>query len=46
VTSLVQSAKLNGHDPCAYPGDVLAHLPTQLNSRIDELLPHNWPLAN
>jgi hypothetical protein len=22
--------------------DVLARLPTQKNSRIDELLPHNW----
>jgi hypothetical protein len=40
--SLVQSAKLNGHDPWAYLKDVLTRLPTQLNSRIDELLPHNW----
>jgi len=40
--SLVQSAKLNGHDPYAYLKDVLARLPTQKNSRIDELLPHNW----
>jgi hypothetical protein len=42
VMSLVQSAKLNGHDPQAYPNDVLTRLPTHLNSRIDELLPHNW----
>jgi transposase len=42
VMSLVQSAKLNGHDPWAYLRDVLARLPTQLNSRIDELLPHCW----
>jgi hypothetical protein len=40
--SLVQSAKLQGHDPWAYLNDVLTRLPTQLNSRIDELLPHNW----
>jgi hypothetical protein len=42
VMSLVQSAKLNGHDPWAYLRDVLQRLPTQLNSRIEELLPHNW----
>ncbi len=46
VMSLIQSAKLNGHDPYAYLKDVLARLPTQKNSRIDELLPHNWtPLS-
>jgi transposase len=42
VMSLVQSAKLNGHDPWAYLRDVLARLPMHLNSRIDELLPHRW----
>ena len=42
VMSLVQSAKLHGHDPWAYLNDVLTRLPTQLNSRLDELLPHNW----
>jgi hypothetical protein len=42
VMSLVQSAKLNGHDPWAYLRDVLSRLPTQLNSRVDELLPHHW----
>jgi hypothetical protein len=42
VMSLVQSAKLHGHDPWAYLRDVLQRLPTQLNSRIDELLPHLW----
>jgi transposase len=45
VMSLVQSAKLNGHDPWAYLNDVLDRLPTQLNSRIDELLPHRWTPA-
>lgn len=40
--SLVQSARLQGHDPWAYITDVLTRLPTHLNSRIDELLPHNW----
>lgn len=42
VMSLVQSAKLNGHDPWAYLKDVLERLPTHLNSRIEELLPHVW----
>lgn len=42
VMSLVQSAKLNGHDPWAYLKDVLERLPTHLNSRIEELLPHIW----
>ena len=35
------AAKLNGLDPWAYLRDVLQRLPTQLNSRIDELLPWN-----
>ncbi len=42
VMSLVQSAKLNGHDPWAYLRDVLERLPSHPNSRIDELLPHRW----
>lgn len=42
VMSLIQSAKLNGHDPYEYLKDILTRLPTQPNSRIDELLPHNW----
>ncbi len=42
VMSVIQSAKLNGHDPYAYLKDVLARLPTQKNSQIDALLPHRW----
>ena len=42
VMSLVQSAKLNGHDPWVYLSDVLTRLPTQINSRLEELLPHRW----
>ncbi len=42
VMSLVQSAKLNGHDPWAYLRDVLERLPSHPNSRIEELLPHRW----
>lgn len=40
--SLIQSAKLNGHDPHAYLKDVLTRLPTHRASRIGELLPHRW----
>jgi transposase len=40
--SLIQSAKLNGHDPHAYLKDVLTRLPTQPASRLEELLPHRW----
>lgn len=46
VMSLLQSARLHGHDPWAYLKDVLTRLPTQLNSRIDELLPHRWQRAD
>lgn len=42
VMSLIQSAKMNGHDPYAYLKDVLERLPTQRVSMINELLPHNW----
>jgi len=46
VMTLIQSAKLNGHDPYAYLKDVLARLPTQKSNAIAELLPHNWkPVA-
>ncbi len=42
VMSLIQSARLNGHDPYRYLKDVLERLPTQPASRIGELLPHSW----
>ena len=42
VMSLLQSAKLHGHDPWAYLKDVLTRLPSHMNSRIEELLPHRW----
>ncbi len=45
VMSLIQSAKLNGHDPHAYLKDVMDKLPTWPNSRIDELLPQHWTPA-
>ena len=45
VMSLVQSAKLNGHDPWAYLKDVLQRLQGHPNHRIEELLPHRWGQA-
>lgn len=42
IMSLIQSARLNGHDPYRYLKDVLERLPTQPASRIGELLPHCW----
>ncbi|MCK7500309.1 MAG: hypothetical protein MZW92_65970 [Comamonadaceae bacterium] len=46
VMSLVQSAKLNGHDPLGLPHATCStRLPTQLNSRLEELLPHRWTPA-
>ena len=44
--SLIQSAKLNQHDPYAYLKDVLQRLPTQRASEIHELLPHLWAQRN
>jgi transposase len=42
IMSLVQSARINGHDPWAYLRDVLERLPTLPNTRLAQLLPHRW----
>jgi len=42
IMSLIQSARLNGHDPYVYLKDVLTSLPTQRASEIYQLLPHRW----
>ena len=42
IMSLIQSARLNGHDPYAYLKDVFTRLPTHPMSRIEELLAHRW----
>lgn len=42
MMSLIQSAKLTGHDPYTYLKDILMQLPTQPASRLHELLPHLW----
>jgi transposase len=45
VLSLIESAKLNGHDPWAYLKDVFERLPTLKNSDLENLLPHIWQPA-
>jgi len=45
IMSLIQTAKMNALEPLAYLTDVLTRLPTQPNSRIDELLPTRWQPA-
>jgi transposase len=45
IMSLLQSAKLNKIEQWVYLKDVLTRFPTQLNSKLDELLPHLWKPA-
>jgi transposase len=42
IMSLIQTAKLNGHDPYAYLRNVLTRLPTHRAREVGELLPHRW----
>ena len=42
IMSLIESAKLCGHDPWAYLQDVFERLPTLKNRDLDSILPHNW----
>ncbi len=42
MMSLIESAKLNGHDPWAYLKDVFEQLPTLKDRDLAQLLPHNW----
>ena len=46
MLSLIESAKLNAHDPWAYLKDVFERLPTLKNSDLELLLPHNWQRAD
>lgn len=45
MLSLIESAKLNGHDPWGYLKDVFERLPTLKNRDLELLLPHNWQPA-
>lgn len=42
LMSLIESAKLMGHDPWAYLKDVLERIPTTLQRDLHTLLPHHW----
>jgi hypothetical protein len=42
VLSLIESAKLNGHDPWTYLKDAFERLPTLKHRDLAQLLPHNW----
>jgi hypothetical protein len=46
VMSLIQSARLNGHDPYRYLRDVLQRLPLTSEHQLEELLPHLWKPAD
>ena len=46
LMSLIESAKLNGHDPWAYLKDVFERLPSLKNRDLAQLLPHNWRPAS
>jgi transposase len=45
IMSLIQSARMNGHDPYANLKDLLTRLPTRRASEIGQLLPHRWAPA-
>lgn len=45
IMSLIQSARMNGHDPYAYLRDVMTRLPTTKQADIACLLPHRWQPA-
>lgn len=40
--TIIESAKLSGHDPEAYLADILARIGDHKINRLDELLPSNW----
>ena len=42
IMSLIESGKLNHHDPWAYLKDVFERLPTLEQSDLHTLLPHHW----
>lgn len=48
ILSLIESAKLNGHDPWVYMKDLLERLPSCKQRDLHQLLPHHWhpPVSN
>jgi transposase len=45
LSTLIETAKLNGVDPEPYLRDILSRLATHPAQRLDELLPWNWAAA-
>ena len=43
IYTLIATAKLNGIDPQAWLADALARIADMPTSRLDDLLPWNWP---
>ena len=41
--TLIETAKLNGVDPQAWLADTIARIPDYKITRVDELLPWQWP---
>lgn len=46
IMNLIQSVRLNVHEPFAHLKDILTRLPTQPQSRMGELLRHRWRLES
>ena len=44
--TLIESAKMSGHDPQAYLADLLDRIHDHKANRLDELLPWNWTPEN
>jgi|GEM_PF-2188796 len=40
--TIIESAKLSGHDPEAYPADIPARIVDHKINRLDDRLPWNW----
>jgi hypothetical protein len=46
ILSIIETAKLHGHNPEAYLTDVLARIQDHPKGRLENLLPWNWTPAN
>ena len=42
MLSVIDSTKLNGHDPWAHLREVFERLPARKHRDLAQLLPHNW----
>jgi hypothetical protein len=44
--SLVETAKMNGHDPQAWLAEILDRIHNHMTNPLNELLPWNWTPMN